>query len=253
MSTSIRSLKQILAVADTYNRKLPVAPPTLPAPRGTEIAAWIDHTLLKPEATAAQIKKLCEEARQYHFATACVNPVYVPLARSLLKDLGVGVCAVIAFPLGATLPEDKTHEAIRVIASGATEVDMVLNLGALKSESYGLMLNDILFVTQEVHEHALKIKVIIEAAMLTRHEKILACLLSLAAGADFIETSTGFGTGGATVEDVDLVRRVVGPEVGVKAAGGIRTYKAALAMIAAGANRIGTSASVIIMDKALGV
>ncbi len=248
----MQSLKQILAVANSYKRKLPAAPPPLPAPRGTEIAAWIDHTLLKPEATAAQIKKLCEEARQYHFATVCVNPVYVPLARSLLKDSGVGVCAVVAFPLGATLPEDKTHEAIRVIANGAGEVDMVLNLGALKSESYGLMLNDILFVTQEVHEHAVKIKVIIEAAMLTRHEKILACLVALAAGADFIETSTGFGTGGATVKDVDLIRRVVGPQTGVKAAGGIRTYKSALAMIAAGANRIGTSAGVTIVNEAMG-
>jgi deoxyribose-phosphate aldolase len=248
----MQSLKQILAVADSYKRKLPAAPSLLPAPRGTEIAAWIDHTLLKPEATAAQIKKLCEDARQYHFATVCVNPVYVPLARSLLKDSGVGVCAVVAFPLGATLPEDKTHEAIRVITNGAGEVDMVLNLSALKSESYGLMLNDILFVTQEVHEHAVKIKVIIEAAMLTRHEKILACLVALAAGADFIETSTGFGTGGATVKDVDLIRRVVGPQTGVKAAGGIHTYKSALAMIAAGANRIGTSAGVTIVNEAMG-
>ena len=249
----MRSLKQILELADSYERKLPVAPPSLPAPRGTEIAAWIDHTLLKPEATAAQVKKLCEEAQQNHFATVCVNPVYVPLARGLLKDSGVGICAVIAFPLGATLPEDKAHEARRVIENGAVEVDMVINLGALKGASYGLMLNDILFVTQEAHEREAKVKVIIEAALLTHHEKILTCLLAQAAGADFVKTSTGFGPGGATVEDVDLMRRVVGAGIGVKAAGGIRTYKEALAMIAAGANRIGASAGVTILNEAQGV
>jgi deoxyribose-phosphate aldolase len=248
----MQSLKQILEIAESYERHLPVAPPALPAPRGGEITVWIDHTLLRPEAMAAQVKKLCEEARQYHFATVCVNPVYVPLARGLLKDSGVGVCAVIAFPLGATLPEDKAHEARRVIENGAVEVDMVINLGALKSKSYGLMLNDILFVTQEAHERGAKVKVIIEAALLTHREKILACLLAQAAGADFVKTSTGFGPGGATVEDVDLMRRVVGPRTGVKAAGGIRTYKDALAMIAAGANRIGASAGVAILKEALG-
>jgi deoxyribose-phosphate aldolase len=253
MSAPIQSLKQILEMADLYEQELPVAAPVQPAPRGAEIAAWIDHTLLRPEATTTQVKKLCEEARQYLFSSVCVNPVYVPLARGLLKDSGVGVCAVIAFPLGAALPEDKAHEAIRVIDNGAVEVDMVINLGALKSESYGLMLNDILFVVQEVHERGAKLKVIIETALLTRREKILCCLLALAAGADFIKTSTGFGPGGATLEDVDLIRRVVGPGTGVKAAGGIRTYKDALAMIAAGANRIGASASVVILNQALGV
>ena len=253
MNTSMQSLKQILRQADAYEQELPAAPPALAAPRGAEIAAWIDHTLLKPEATSAQVKKLCEEARQYQFASVCVNPVYVPLARGLLKDSGVGVCAVIAFPLGATLPEDKAYEARRVIDNGATEVDMVINLGALKSESYGLMLNDILFVTQEAHERGARVKVIIEAALLTRREKILACLLAQAAGADFVKTSTGFGPGGATLEDVDLMRRVVGPGTGVKAAGGIRTYQDTLAMIAAGANRIGASAGVSIVNEALGV
>jgi deoxyribose-phosphate aldolase len=253
MRATLQSLKQILEMADIYERDLPVAPPLLPAPRGAEIAAWIDHTLLKPEATNLQVKNLCEEARQYHFVSVCVNPVYVPLAHGLLMDSGVGVCAVIAFPLGATLPEDKTHEANRVIGNGAVEVDMVINLGALKSESYGLILNDILFVAQEVHEHGAKLKVIIEAAMLSHREKILACLIAQAAGADFIKTSTGFGPGGATVEDVDLIRRVVGPGTGVKAAGGIRTYKDALAMISAGANRIGASAGVDILHEAQGV
>jgi deoxyribose-phosphate aldolase len=249
----MQSLKQILAMADSYERELPVAPPALMAPRGAEISSWIDHTLLKSEATAAQVKQLCAEARQYHFATVCVNPVYVPLARSLLKDSGVGVCAVIAFPLGATLPEDKAHEARRVMENGAVEVDMVINLGALKGESYGLMANDILFVTQEAHERGARVKVIIETALLTRREKILACLLAQAAGADYVKTSTGFGPGGATLEDVDLMRRVVGPGTGVKAAGGIRTYKDALAMIAAGANRIGASSGVAILNEAMGV
>ena len=253
MNTSMQSLKEILSLADSYGQELPVAPPPLVAPHGAEVAAWIDHTLLKPDATAAQVKKLCEEARQYHFATVCVNPVYVPLTRSLLKDSGVGVCAVVAFPLGAILPEDKAYEARRVIENGAAEVDMVINLGALKSESYGLVLNDILFVTQEAHERGAKVKVIIEAALLTQREKILACLLAQAAGTDFVKTSTGFGPGGATVEDVDLMRRVVGPGTGVKAAGGVRTYKDVLAMIAAGANRIGASAGIAILNEALGV
>ncbi len=248
----MQSLTQILAMVDSYEHELPAAPPALAAPRAAQLSAWIDHTLLKPEATAPQVKKLCEEARQYHFATVCVNPVFVPLARGLLKDSGVGVCAVIAFPLGATLPEDKAHEAQRVIGNGAAEVDMVINLGALKSESYGLLLNDILFVTQEAHEHGAKVKVIIETALLTHREKILACLLAQAAGADFVKTSTGFGPGGATVEDVELMRRVVGPGTGVKAAGGIRSLKDALAMIAAGANRIGASAGVAILNEAMG-
>ena len=134
----MQSLKQILNLADSYEQELPAAPAALVAPRGAEIARWIDHTLLKPEATSSQVKKLCEEAWQYHFASVCVNPVYVPLARGLLKDSGMCVCAVIAFPLGAILPEDKVYEARRVIDNGATEVDMVINLGALKSESYGL-------------------------------------------------------------------------------------------------------------------
>ena len=164
----------------------------------------------------------------------------------------MSVCAVIAFPLGAVLPEDKAHEARRVIDNGAVEVDMDINLGALKGESYGLLLNDILFVTQEAHARAARVKVIIEAALLTRREKILACLFAQAAQADFVKTSTGFGPGGATLEDVDLMRRVVGPATGVKAAGGIRTCRDALAMIAAGANRIGASSGVAILNEALG-
>lgn len=248
----MRSLHEILALVDAYERELPNPPLPLPPPSGVEIAAWIDHTLLRPEATARQVKKLCEQAHQYHFATVCVNPVYVPLARGLLKDSGTGICAVIAFPLGATLPEDKVYEVRRAIKNGAVEVDMVINLGALKGEEYALVLNDILFVTQEAHERGMKVKVIIETALLNYREKILACLLAKAAGADFVKTSTGFGPSGATVEDVDLMRRVVGPVTGVKAAGGIRTYSEALAMIAAGASRIGSSAGVSILNESMG-
>ncbi len=248
----MQSLTQILRVAASYEQELPPTPAPQVQPRGSEIAAWIDHTLLRPEATSAQVKRLCEEARQFHFATVCVNPVYVPLARGLLRDSGVDICAVIAFPLGANLPEDKVQESRRAMDNGAVEVDMVINLGALKSELYGLLLNDILFVTQEAHARQAKVKVIIEAALLTNREKILACLLAQAAEADFVKTSTGFGPGGATVEDVELMRRVVGPNTGVKAAGGIRSYSDAMAMITAGANRIGASASVKIYNEAIG-
>jgi deoxyribose-phosphate aldolase len=247
----MQSLKEILSTAEAYERELPPAPARQAGPLGAQIAGWIDHTLLKPEATAEQIKKLCAEACQVHFTTVCVNPVYVPLARGLLKDSEVGVCAVVAFPLGAALPDDKAYEARRVVENGAREVDMVINLGALKGKSYGLVLNDILFVAQEVHAKKAHLKVIIEAALLNRREKILACLLAQAAGADFVKTSTGFGPSGATVEDVDLMRRVVGPGTGVKAAGGVRTYADVRAMIAAGANRIGSSAGISIVSEAV--
>jgi deoxyribose-phosphate aldolase len=194
---------------------------------------------------------LCEEAREHHFLTVCVNPVYVPLANGLLKGSDIGICAVVAFPLGASLPEDKAYEARRAIEHGAREVDMVINIGALKGGAYGLVLNDVLAVAQETRERGAMLKAIIETALLTRREKIIACLLLQTAGADFIKTSTGFGPGGATVEDVDLIRRVVGAGTGVKAAGGIRTYRDALAMIAAGANRLGCSAGVRILHAAM--
>jgi deoxyribose-phosphate aldolase len=247
----MQSLQEMLILTDSYEKALPAPPEPLPPPVGAGIAGWIDHTLLKPEATPGQLKKLCDEARKYKFTTVCVNPVYVPLAHGLLREAGVGICAVIAFPLGATLPEDKVHEACRVIGNGASEVDMVINIGALKGESYGLVHNDILQVAQAAHERGAAVKVIIETALLTRREKILACLLARSAGADFVKTSTGFGPGGATVEDVDLMRRVVGPGTGVKAAGGIRTRKDALAMIEAGANRLGSSAGVSILNEFL--
>lgn len=241
----------MLSLTDSYEQTLPDPPAPFIQPVGAEIAAWIDHTLLKPEATPGQLKKLCDEARNHKFKSVCVNPVYVPLAHGLLRDAGVGICAVIAFPLGAILPEDKVHEAIRVIENGANEVDMVINIGALKAETYGMVHNDILLVAQAAHQRAAVVKVIIETALLTRREKILACLLARSAGADFVKTSTGFGPSGATVEDVDLMRRVVGPGTGVKAAGGIRTRTDALAMIGAGANRLGTSAGVSILNEFL--
>jgi deoxyribose-phosphate aldolase len=246
------SLNEVLTLTEAYERELPTPPSPLIPPTGAEIAAWIDYTLLKPEATVNEVKQLCEEARKCHFISVCVNPVYVPLARGLLKDGGVKVSAVIAFPLGALLPEDKVHETCRVIENGATEVEMVINIGALKGESYGMVMNDIQTVVQAAHDRGAIVKVIIETGLLTHREKILSCLLAQKAGADFVKTSTGFGPGGATVEDVDLMRRVVGPGTGIKAAGGIQTCEEALAMITAGANRIGSSAGVSILNEYLG-
>ncbi|PWH15954.1 MAG: deoxyribose-phosphate aldolase [Anaerolineae bacterium] len=244
------NLKQLLAQAETYEHKLPPLPATLTAPAGPAFASWIDHTLLKPEATAEQIKALCAEAREHRFATVCINPAYVPLAAGLLRDTRVGVCTVISFPLGAHLPAQKAAEARQVIDSGATEIDMVMNIGAMKSGAYELVYEDIKAVAEVCHQSKVQLKVILEMCYLTQREKILACLLSKQAGADFIKTSTGFGPSGATVEDVALMRRLVGTEVGVKAAGGIRTFKDALAMIGAGANRLGTSVGVAILQEA---
>ncbi len=218
------------------------------------IARLIDHTLLKPEATAQQVVRLCKEAREYRFASVCINPWYVRLAADLLSDVDeVEVCTVVGFPLGATTPQVKAFEALQAIAEGATEVDMVINIGALKSKRYDAVARDIRAVVQAAHGAGALVKVIIEAALLTDAEKIAACLLAKQAEADFVKTSTGFGPGGATVEDVALMRAVVGPEMGVKAAGGIRSYEAAQAMIAAGANRIGASAGVRIVAEASGV
>jgi len=243
-------ISQLVSLALEYEHQLPPAPVKLNIPEGSQIAGWIDHTLLKPEATAAQIRVLCQEAMQYHFASVCINPVYVPLACGLLRDAPEVICAVVGFPLGAVLPEFKVYETLGCINAGAVEIDMVINIGALKSEAYGLVMNDIQAVTQTAHNQGAITKIILETVLLTPREKILACLLSKAAGADFVKTSTGFGTGGATVEDVELMRCVVGPDMGVKAAGGIRTYADAVAMIRAGANRLGASAGVKIVQEA---
>lgn len=213
------------------------------------VAGMIDHTLLKPQATEEQIRTLCAEARQFGFATVCVNPVWVPLCAELLRGSPVGVCTVIGFPLGATLTDVKAFEAQRCVVLGATEVDMVINIGALKSQEYDAVQGDIAAVVTAAHALGATVKVIIETAYLTDGEKIKACALSKAAGADFVKTSTGFGPSGATAEDVALMRQVVGPEMGVKAAGGIRTAGDVQAMIAAGASRIGASAGVQIVGE----
>lgn len=215
-----------------------------------DLAGFIDHTLLKPDATQAQIVQLCAEARAYHFASVCVNPVYVKLCAHLLKGSGVDTCTVVGFPLGANTAGVKAFETREAVAQGATEVDMVINVGALKSANYETVLGDIVMVTQAAHEGGALVKVIIEAALLTDGEKVIACQLSQAAGAEFVKTSTGFGPGGATVADVALMRQTVGPDMGVKAAGGIRTYQDAQAMIGAGASRLGASAGIAILAEA---
>jgi deoxyribose-phosphate aldolase len=222
-------------------------------PDAATIARLIDHTLLKPAATTEQIARLCEEAREYRFASVCVNPVYVQQCVAALSDVPeVAVCAVIGFPLGATLPAVKMAEAEQVLALGASEIDMVQHIGALTAGRLDLLQEDIAGVVAVAHRFGGICKVILETALLTDEEKETACRVAQAAGADFVKTSTGFGPGGATVEDVALMRRVVGPRMGVKASGGVRTYADVLAMIDAGATRIGASAGVQIVQEARG-
>lgn len=217
-------------------------------PQDMRLARMIDHTLLKPEATPDQIAQLCFEARKYNFASVCVNPTWVELCAQLLKGSAVKVCTTIGFPLGASAAEVKAFEAKNAVEHGATEIDMVINIGALKARDLELVAKDIRGVVAASHERGAIVKVIIEAALLNDEEKTIACLLSKEAGADFVKTSTGFASGGATVHDVELMRRTVGPEMGVKAAGGVRTYEDAEAMIKAGATRIGASAGVKILQ-----
>ena len=205
-----------------------------------EMAKYIDHTLLKPEASKADILKVCAEAKELHTASVCVNPSYVKLVAQELAGSGVTPCCVIGFPLGATTPEVKAFEAANAADNGAREVDMVINVGAIKSEDWDLVERDIRAVVEAVKGRAL-VKVILETCLLTEPEKVRACEVAKAAGADFVKTSTGFSKGGATVEDVRLMRQVVGPEMGVKASGGVRTFADAVAMIEAGANRLGAS------------
>ena len=210
----------------------------------------IDHTLLKPEATYAEIAQLCDEARQYGFASVCVNATHVKRCAERLAGSPVKVCAVVGFPLGATVPEVKAYEAQQAIEDGATEIDMVINVGALKSKDDDRVARDIGAVVRMARMSGALVKVIIEAALLTDEEKATACQLAKEAGADFVKTSTGFGPGGATARDVELMRRVVGPTMGIKAAGGIRTREDAEKMVAAGATRIGASESVKIVTGA---
>ncbi|NLM12833.1 MAG: deoxyribose-phosphate aldolase [Epulopiscium sp.] len=211
-----------------------------------QLASMIDHTVLKPDAKEEDIRKLCEEAKEYGFATVCVNPCYVPMAKHLLQDSNVGITTVIGFPLGANTITTKTAEAEEAIENGATEVDMVINIGALKDKKYDYVRDEIKAVVHTVNKRAV-VKVIIETSLLTDEEKEKACLLAKEAGADFVKTSTGFSGGGATKEDIELMRRTVGDVMGVKASGGVRTRQDAEALIKAGATRIGASASVAIM------
>ena len=215
-------------------------------------ASLIDHTLLKPEATDKDIKKLCEEAARYRFASVCVNPTWVRAAACNLEGTGVPVCTVIGFPLGATLPDVKAYEARRSIFDGAREVDMVINVGALRSGDDCLVEHDIRSVVEVAHEYNVTCKVIIETALLTDDEKVRACLAAKNAGADFVKTSTGFSKGGATVADITLMRRTVGAGLGVKASGGVKGLDDARALVEAGATRIGASVGVKIAQEAAG-
>jgi deoxyribose-phosphate aldolase len=217
-----------------------------------DVAAMIDHTLLKPDATRAEIEALCREAAQFKFATVCVNPTWVAASARLLAGSGVGVCSVVGFPLGATTPDVKGYETQRAIFDGAREIDMVINIGALKSGDLRLVERDIDAVTGPCRSCGVLSKVIIEAALLSDDEKITACTLAKAAGADYVKTSTGFASGGATAADVALMRRIVGAEMGVKAAGGVRDFEGMKAMIAAGATRVGASAGVKIVQQSRG-
>ncbi|HWZ57211.1 MAG TPA: deoxyribose-phosphate aldolase [Verrucomicrobiae bacterium] len=213
-------------------------------------AGLIDHTLLKPEASRDEIRKLCQEAVRFGFASVCINPWNVPLAAELVRGSSVKVCTVIGFPLGATLSQVKIHEAEEAIKLGAHEVDMVLNIGALKSDLDDVVESDIRGVVEAAHRGGAICKVIFETSLLTVEEKVRAALASKRAGADFVKTSTGFSAGGATAEDVALMRAVVGSQIGVKASGGVRTFDDLKEMVCAGATRIGASASVKIMEQA---
>jgi len=214
---------------------------------GHPLASYIDHTILKPEAQQAEVERLCAEAIRYQFASVCVNPTWAPLVAGQLKGSGVRTCCVVGFPLGATPTECKVHETQVCVRNGADEIDMVINVGALKDGHADRVQADIAAVKQACGTAALK--VIIETCLLTDAEKVLACQLSCAAGADFVKTSTGFNKGGATTADIALMRRTVGPGIGVKASGGVRTQADALAMIAAGASRIGASAGIAIIGN----
>jgi deoxyribose-phosphate aldolase len=216
------------------------------------VAGMIDHTLLRPDATRMDIEALCREAAEYKFASVCVNPTWVATCAQLLKGSSVVVCSVVGFPLGATTPDTKHYETRRAIFDGAREIDMVINVGALKSGDLRLVERDIEAVSAPCREFGAVSKIIIEAALLTDDEKVTACTLARAAAADFVKTSTGFGPGGATAFDVALMRRVVGEEMGVKAAGGVRDLEGLKAMVAAGATRIGASAGVRIVQESRG-
>ncbi|MFQ5420750.1 MAG: deoxyribose-phosphate aldolase [Anaerolineae bacterium] len=216
------------------------------------IARVIDHTLLRPDATEANVARLCAEAIEYNFASVCVNPTHVRFVADQLRETAVKTCAVVGFPLGATTTHDKIIETEQAIRTGAEEIDMVINIGALKGGDYEFVEQQIAAVVQTAHNHHALCKVIIETSYLTDEEKVLVCEMAVHAGADYVKTSTGFSGSGATVADITLMRRVVGPTLGVKASGGVRTLADARAMIRAGANRIGASSGVKIVQEELG-
>lgn len=213
----------------------------------TNIASYIDHTLLKPEASEADVLKVCAEAAEYGFKSVCVNPIWVKTVTTALKGSGVLTCSVVGFPLGATPTDVKSFEARGAVLDGADEIDMVINIAAARAGDKGALVEDIAAVAEPVHAGGAILKVIIETALLTDGQKVLACQAAVEAGADFVKTSTGFNGGGATVEDVALMRRTVGPDLGVKASGGVRSLADAQAMIAAGATRIGASSGIAIV------
>ncbi|MBT3187829.1 MAG: deoxyribose-phosphate aldolase [Anaerolineae bacterium] len=217
-------------------------------PEDLDFGAMIDHTLLKPDATPDQIAQLCYEARKYEFASVCINPAHVRLCADLLRGADAKVCTVIGFPLGASAPDVKVFETETALRDGATEIDMVINIGALKGEDHTLVARDIQGVVEAGHKAGALVKVIIETALLTEEEKVTSCLLAKEAGADYVKTSTGFSGGGATVEDIALMRRVVGPTMGVKASGGVRSREDAENLVKAGATRLGASAGVKIVQ-----
>src|SRR4030081_1168114 len=238
------------AVVDAGADRISCGPAVIQLEAG--FAGLIDHTLLKPEASRDEIRKLCEEAARFGFASVCINPWNVPLAAEMLRGTAVKVCTVVGFPLGATLPQVKIHEAEEAIKVGAQEIDMVINIGALKSGQDDVVESDIRGVVEASHRGGAICKVILETALLTVDEKVRASAAAKRAGADFVKTSTGFSTAGATAEDVALIRTVVGPAIGVKAAGGVRNLEDLKKMVCAGATRIGASASVKIMEQAVG-
>ena len=244
------TIDELLQIADEYERKLPVFPGAVKVSPQL-IAGFLDHTLLKPDATPGQVEQLCNEAMQYECASVCVNSLYTSLAARILKGSSVKTCVVIGFPLGATPTRSKVYESGLALEAGAHELDMVIPIGMLKAGEYSTVYEDISQVIAITHRAGAIVKVIIETCLLNTTEKIISCLISKDAGADFVKTSTGFGAAGATLEDVNLMRRVVGsPEsVGVKAAGGVRNLVDAMAMIEAGATCIGTSNSVKIMQE----
>jgi deoxyribose-phosphate aldolase len=245
-----QTVQQAIERAGQYQRELPAFVLPTGHPGDRPMASWIDHTLLKPEARPEQVRHLCAEAQEHQFFSVCVNPLYVELAhQSLTERSSVAVCAVVGFPLGATPTRVKVYETRACLEKGAREIDMVIPVGLLKAGEAQAVHDDILAVTETAHAAGARVKVILEMALLEQPEKILGCLLAQVAGADFVKTSTGFGPGGATTADVELMRRVVGPQMGVKAAGGIRTLADARAMLAAGATRLGCSAGVIIMQE----